>query len=201
MLFNKAQMSLRLFLPLLSVLLVALPSITQARLGDTEDQAESRYGLPRKEPARPTPLLQSAREVCYRYDGWVIRCAYVTAVDGVDYIVRQEYQKVVTPAILKSGGTATIRDFEVEAILAGENNGTKWRDVGAAVAIARGLPREMGKTGQPVGGKVFQRPDGARAVVSKESDRVQLDLPQALKYEAAAKALHVQEQRTRLPEF
>jgi hypothetical protein len=50
---------------------------TFARLSETQDQAEARYGLPKSEKAAKygRPLIEGAKELTFEYEGWRIRCA------------------------------------------------------------------------------------------------------------------------------
>jgi hypothetical protein len=98
-----------------------------ARLGDTEDQAIARYGIPeRVKSSGRTPLIENARELTFEYQGWRIRCALLLATDGKEYIVREEYTKIWNTDVMKKGGVPSICDFERDAILEGESKGLRW---------------------------------------------------------------------------
>src|SRR3954464_6039830 len=98
----------------LLLLLLLLSSSAFARLGDTRDQADARYGLPKKPfpPGIQSTLLEGAREYTYEYEGWRIRCAALLAKDGKEYVVREEYQKIWNADVMKKGGVIQVRDFE-----------------------------------------------------------------------------------------
>ena len=72
--------------------ILALCGSVVARLGDTRDAAEARYGLPKSEkpPQGGRPLIEGAKELTFEYQGWKIRCALLLATDGKEYIVREE---------------------------------------------------------------------------------------------------------------
>jgi hypothetical protein len=52
------------------VVLLCLGTSAFARLGDTQDQAEARYGLPKKLFAFDRPLIEGARDLMFHYEGW-----------------------------------------------------------------------------------------------------------------------------------
>jgi hypothetical protein len=105
---------------LTTVIAVLAVQSADARLGDTRDQAEARYGLPKSErtPKGVAPLLEGAREVTFHHEGFQIRCAFLTATDGQEYVVREEY--------VRRAGHPAMRDFERNAMLEGEKNGQSW---------------------------------------------------------------------------
>src|SRR5689334_6124954 len=108
-------MSLRVFLPLCCsffLLLLLAPSSLQARLGETEAQAQARYGAPAPDliVATDKPLLPGAKEVAYNYQGWRVRAAYVANVT-----VRIEYAHLPENGVPKQ-----ITEAEVKAVLEAE---------------------------------------------------------------------------------
>jgi hypothetical protein len=63
---------------LLLIAFLILPSISFARLGETEEKNQSRYGQPVKNIHDTTaPILKRARNKTYHYQGWQIRIGYV----------------------------------------------------------------------------------------------------------------------------
>lgn len=183
--------------------LLLLTTTAFARLGDTREQAEARYGLPKKEkpPVGAQPLIDGARELTFEYEGWRIRCALLLAKDGQEYIVREEYTKIWNSQVMKAGGSPQIRDFELKAVLSGESNGSQWSDVSTGDFIGKTIGSIVGKGPNPVLGKVFRRSDGAQAVVLLGNASVRFDLPQATKYEAELKAIKDQQARQKVPKF
>lgn len=100
-----------------------------ARLGDTQDQAETRYGLPKKPVVpRSSVLMNGAKELNFEYQGWKIRCALLPATDGKEYVVREEYRKIWNSDVMKEGGTIQIRGFERDAVLQGEARSGPWQE-------------------------------------------------------------------------
>src|SRR4051794_39602827 len=90
-------------LVLFLVLCATVPAM--ARLGDTREQAEARYGLEKPQAVRsPNPLLEGARERVFESQGWRIRCALLLAKDGKEYVVREQYQKVFNGEVMKNSG-------------------------------------------------------------------------------------------------
>lgn len=173
-----------------------MASTGYARLGETLDQAEARYGLEKqeKQPSVRTKLLEGAREVTFEFQGWRIRCALLQATDGQFYIVREEYSKIWNSAVMKAGGVIQIRGFERDAVLQAEGGSWKLKTLGEPgtdmlTTAANQLLRIYGVT------KVWVRDDGATARVHIAATTVILDLPQARKYEAELKGLKDQQQR------
>ena len=150
-----------------------------ARLGDTLDQAIDRYGLPKpqKQQPAPSPLLEGAKEYVFEYQGWKIRCALVMAIDGMSYVVREEYAK-----ILKPGGNPQITDAERQAILEGEGGLAHW-------------------TAKAPTAQTWGRPDGAVAILGTGGTPLRLELPQAGTYEQALKASREQKAKAPVPKF
>jgi restriction system protein len=177
-------------------MLSAMPA--QARLADTLDQAEARYGLEKPQPkyasSRGT-LLEGAREVTFEHAGWIIRCALLQATDGNFYVVREEYRKIWNSQVMKAGGVIQIRDFERDATL--EAEGGTWtlrqladRGPDVSSTMANQFLRSVGIT------KAWMRNDGATARMDMAAGAITFDLPQALKHEADLKATREQKART-----
>ncbi len=180
-------------LPLL--LSMALPHLSSARLGDTLDQAEARYGLPKNEKRPPyvPPLVEGAKEVTFRYQGFRIRCAFLPATDGKEYIVREEYTR--------DGGNPAIKDFERDAILAAEECGMKWSEKKFGDLSLDPAKAAQNQMAHMLAGKTWYRPDGAIAVHGIGGFPVRLYLPQADKWEAQLKTAKDQAERAKVPKF
>ena len=185
-------------------LLLLLTSSAFARLGDTRDQADARYGLPKKPfaPGIQPTLLEGAKEYMYEFEGWRIRCAALLAKDGKEYVVREEYQKIWNADVMKRGGVIQIRDFERDAILKGEAGNHTWNeqligkvDPDPLKAAANQFAHQSGLTG-----KVWVRDDNAVARMPIAPVLV-LDLPQARKWEEDLKAMKDQAARASVPKF
>ncbi len=179
--------------------IVALFAITtaaaHARIGETRDQAERRYGLPKSEKPKShvTPLLSGARELEFHHQGFKTRCALLLATDGKEYIVREQYNRLK--------GHPVIKDFEMDAILEGERNGSKWTEKKSG-----SISTDLTKTVQSqfalmLAGKTWVRPDGAVAVHGLGGFPVRLELPQAAQHEARLKAIKEQQERAAVPKF
>lgn len=176
---------------------------TFARLGETQDQAEARYGLPKSEKVAKygTPLIEGAKELTFEYEGWRIRCALLRATDGKEYIMREEYRKVWNSEVVKKGGIINIRDFERDAVLKGEAGNSQWTkkvlgdlNRNPLQALSNQLVHLSG-----LAGTVWTRDDGA--VARFDSTSLILDLPQARKYEAELKAIKEKKAREKVPKF
>jgi hypothetical protein len=179
---------------------IAICASALARLGDTQDQAEARYGLPKK-PLSPVIvpfLIEGAKELSFGYEGWKIRCALLPATDGKEYV---EYRKIWNSEVMKKGGTIQIRDYERDAVLKGEAGSGPWQekllgdlDRNPIQALTNQFTHLTG-----ISGKVWIREDGA--IARMRSDSLVLDLPQARKYEAELKAIKDQKARAAVPRF
>lgn len=188
---------------LLLLLLSAVSAL--GRLGDTREQAESRYGLEKPLPKylKPTTLLEGARELIFEFQGWKIRCAFLLATDGKEYVVREEYTKIVGSKGVPLTGFYVTED-EREAILAGEAGGRRWRkkllgkvETDPLQAAANQLAYLSGLTGP-----VWIREDGAVArLTGSTSMNVVLELPQAGKYEAELKKINDAKAKASVPSF
>jgi hypothetical protein len=170
-----------------------------ARLGDTRDEAEARYGLEKREGVNrfQNPLLQGAKEITFEHGGWTIRCALMKATDGKDYIIREEYRKLWNGEVMKAGGTITMRDFERDAVFEAEGGAKTWvkkrtGDIGNDLYSTM-INQFIHISG--ISGSVWVRQDGAIARLDMIGTVITFDLPQAMKYEIEQKA--AQEQKTR----
>jgi hypothetical protein len=165
-----------------------------ARLGDTEELAVQRYGAP-KEARRSAALIPGAKELTFESQGWRIRCAFLPASDGREYIVREEYTKVWNSKVQESGVTLRIQDAELGIILKDETGtapgSTSWRsrtlslprdDITAALASQLQLPASFA-------GTIWLRDDNALAHLNTTGSALMLDLVQARKYEAELRAI------------
>jgi hypothetical protein len=176
-----------------------------ARLGDTHEQAQDRYGLEKSEGVarNRTPLLEGAKEVTFEHHGWRIRCALLLATDGRHYVVREEYSKIWNGAVMKTGGSPTIKDFECEAVLEGERANQSWRRKVVAKSgndLASTLGNQIGLHSGLMG-TIWVRDDGAIAQIALGRHTISLDLPQALKREAELKIAIDQKARAAVPKF
>jgi hypothetical protein len=185
--------------------LLAASTSSWARLGDTYEQAQTRYGLEKKDPAAKfrTSLLEGAKELTFEFHGWRIRCALLLATDGNQYVVRQEYTKILNSSVQRTGGTPTIRDFECEAVLEGEKGSQVWRprvvaQLGKDVSstFANQVALSTGLTGTN-----WVRDDGSTACLLLGRMSIVLSLPQALKREAELKLQKEQKARAAVPKF
>ena len=91
-----------------------------ARLGETEAQAQQRYGAPTPEliGATDKPLLTGAKEVAYNFQGWRVRAAFLGGTT-----VRIEY--VHLP---ENGTLVPVTEAEIEAVLEGEKGKFSWKE-------------------------------------------------------------------------
>jgi len=176
-----------------------------ARLGETQDQAEARYGLPKSEKVSRfgAPLIEGAKELTFEYEGWRIRCALLLATDGKGYIVREEYRKIWNGKVCKEGKTPSITEFERDAVLKAEAGTGQWSkrvidelNHNPLQALTNQIAHISGLTGT-----VWTRNDGAVARLDFTSRAIVLDLPQARKYEADLKGIKEKKAHENVPKF
>ena len=112
--------NVRLFSATLLGTILSLAHPASARLGETEAQAQARYGEPTPQYASPTdkPLLPGAKEVTYFHQGWRVRAAFANNVT-----VRIEYAHVPEGGVPKN-----ISEAETKAILDAEKATFSWRE-------------------------------------------------------------------------
>ena len=130
------------------LILCAATDRASARLGETELQCSLRYG--KKTMAaldKSMPILEGGVTETFSYQGWTIRIAFVNGI-----AVREELMKAkIDPA------NPYVKDYELEAILAGESEGGTWSDHGRKLEgthITLAYPSVLY-------GKTFDRTDGA----------------------------------------
>ena len=173
-------------------------AFAEHRLGGTATQFAGWYGAPQESPSldKNFPLLEGATHHTYEYEGWKIRAAFVEP-DG--RAVRMEYSKIIKPRV-----TATIQDYELQAIMnANTPNGTTWKQIAYNNPDSpnKGLSKLFESYfGDALGQKMWQRSDGA--IFSLRSKLiVRLELPAAREYEAKLKAEKEQKARESVPQF
>lgn len=177
---------------LFCLLLLLMTCVSHARLGDTRDQAEARYGLPKSEKPSGTPLLEGSKELTFHQDLWTIRCALLLAKDGREYVVRQTYHKRWDPSVINSGTNDAIADHERDWLLnveAGTRTWTKRSSTGYGDTLKESLIKQFLVPREWNLGTIWLREDGAIARMEGLNRVMMFDLPQARKYEAELKAI------------
>lgn len=138
--------------------LLAIASISHARLHETPSEAQSRYGAPVKElSVIMVPLLKGTKELRYHHHGWRIRSAYIN-----NQIAIISYSKLAR----QSTSDAVLQNDEIHAILKAESDGYKWMKVkrGAKVTNSKKYQGYFNSSS-----RVWKRGDGALAWVSGNS--------------------------------
>ena len=182
-----------LFLPLILVTSV------EARIGETSLQFIGRYGAPKDTPSAKSmdnnsPLVEGAIHHVYEYQGWRIRAAFLQ-LDGP--ALRMDYSKIP-----KAGISATIKDYELEAIMtANTPAGTTWSSIAYDNPDSpnQGLAKAV-EAFVAAGQKMWKRTDGA-ILWLRSNLIVRLELPAARQYEANLKAEKDQKARAAVPKF
>src|ERR1044071_3594990 len=167
---------MRLLILFLSLL---LPTVVQARIGESATQLADRYGMPKETVSNKTadkmsPLMEGAIHHNYEFRGWKIRAAFLQ-LDGP--CVRADYQK-----IFRAGTKPQIQDYELAAItLANTPAGMSWKKV--MYQNPSSPDKIVNKAveayfGEAFGQKMWQRTDGA--ILWERSELiVRLELPAA----------------------
>ena len=102
------------YLTLLFLPALVFPSIAHARLGESVEANQARYGSPVENSYDTrSPILKSAANKTYHYQGWQIRIGYIN-----DHAVRMYYAKLP-----KTGETQVLKADEIEAVLKAELHG------------------------------------------------------------------------------
>jgi hypothetical protein len=186
--------------PLL-LLLLSVPTITEARIGESPIQFADRYGRPKDTNLtaimdKSSPLVEGAVHHTYEYQGWKIRAAFLE-LDGP--CIRMDFQK--TSAAVSG---IVIRDDELQAIASANSPaGMTWKSVAydnpnspnkGIAKVFEGFV--MGAAGQ----KMWQRTDGA--LLSLHSNLiVRLELPAARQREEQLKHAKEEKARASVPTF
>jgi hypothetical protein len=135
----------RTALGIISVL--GLATGAQARLGETEAQAQARYGMPTPSVigADEKPVMVGAKEVIYTFEGWRIRAAYVNNVT-----VRIEYVHLPPKQLTEE---------EIKAVLDAEKGGRfAWREEKPRTGY-----KELNALKTLFDGRIWERSDHAQA--------------------------------------
>lgn len=182
----------------LPILIILSSATVFGRIGETNLQFVKRYGAPKDTAAskmydKNSPIVEGAIHHTYEYQGWKIRAAFLQ-LDGP--AVRMEYSK--------PGSSPQIRDYEVQAIMAGNTPaGMSWKQIPYAnpdspnKGVSKAVESYLGKaTGQ----QMWQRSDGA-ILWLRSNLIVRLELPAAREQELQLKAAKEQKARASVPNF
>lgn len=139
-------------------------------------------------------MLEGAKELTFEYKGWKIRCSLLMATDGVSYVVREEYTKLLKPNV-----SLQISEDERKAILEGEGGLANW-------AVQKpGIGNPLQLLPKPVCGLIgpswVRAADSAVAVLALGGAPFRFELPQASKYEQELKAIKAQQTKAAVPKF
>jgi len=109
---------MRIYLILISTLLIT-PAIASARLGEYQKDNQARYGNAVKENFTVSPLLRSALNEAYHYQGWKIQVGYMNG-----RAVRIAYSKLPQKNV-----SPQLKDDEIAAVLEAESHGGQWKQL------------------------------------------------------------------------
>lgn len=168
----------------ISLLLLSLTNITQARLGETPSELTDRYGSPKKYQESLTglfpPFLAGAHIKQYERGNWIIVAAFL---DITSPAIRIRFRK-------KSGSSLT--GEEITTILRANCSKMTWR------------PELAASLGEAVLGPSlriyrWKRDDGATAIL--QDVQLQFDSPDIARHQAQRKQKHIQKAREDRPKF
>lgn len=180
------------------VILIALSIVVSisplhGRLGDTERECITRYGSAVREAHSSIlgPLVPGAPELGFKYQGWIIRVAFVGG-----RVAAQDYRKDIS--VLK---TMVISEDEIKAILQGESGGTAWEPAKPKRTgdLFNQLAQEL--MGPMADGRLWLRSDGARAHIDHSRFRFTFITPAATAAKDAETARKQREARSSIPKF
>ena len=145
-------MNFQRFLPILASFVGVFSAPVSARLGETEAQSQTRYGAPAPELAGPAdkPLIEGAKEVIYKFEGWRIRVAFLN-----NAAARMEYAHLP-----ENGAPKQITEEEVKAILDAEKGAFSWREQKPKTGY-----KELNALKTLFEGRQWERADHATAVL------------------------------------
>ncbi|MDB6152857.1 MAG: hypothetical protein JWL90_1310 [Chthoniobacteraceae bacterium] len=188
--------------PPLAVLFL-LTTSAFSRLGETREQTEVRYGLPKRELSAGTrlTLIEGALELSFKFEGWIIRCALLPATDGREYIVKEEYRKDPAVVVRNTQNPARILDEERDAVLNAQAGPDGWHLKTIGQPETDPLQVAVNQLGRShsLSGNLLVR--GDRAIGQVAWDNIILSLPQAFSYEAQIAAIKQQKAKSALPKF
>ncbi|MDD5522781.1 MAG: hypothetical protein PHI84_18345 [Kiritimatiellae bacterium] len=149
-----------------------------ARLDESEQQSESRYGKPVKSSLGPA--LEGVTNHVYNYQGWTIRAAFVSNK---------------TVRIIYSKGSIINAD-EQQAILNGEQGNGSWRQT-----ILAGKDINSTITGMFVKSRQWKNSNGNTAFVPISLSFVTVETPLAIAFEQAWKDEQARRKKAAIPKF
>jgi len=165
---------------------VLMPTITSARMNETEIQMQSRYGAPDNAPVPPMlQLLEGAITRVYNFKGWKIRAAFLK-----ERVVRISYSK--QPPYISS---PAIQDDEAKAVLDAEVGNGKWEE------IARLQPKPLKSLPWASSDKAWVHSNGNVACLHLSKMILQIDSPAVDEYLAERAAETETKRKASIPKF
>lgn len=191
---DSASCSGKYFMKTLSVIMLVgivtvlfmLPSISDARMNETDSEMKARYGASvMEDPAHPFPLLEGAVSRIYSFNGWTIRAAFLH-----ERVVRISYKKIAVPKI-----SQLIQGDEAQAILDAEVGNGKWEELGPL------QPKPLNSLPWAASNKAWVHSNGNVACLILNRLILQIDSPAVDTYQAGRAAEKEAKRKASIPKF
>jgi hypothetical protein len=172
--------------------LLVMPTCATARLGDTVEVAEKRYGKPTNDPAgKFNPLIKNVINEMYKYKGWMIRVAYIN-----DHAVRMLYARE-----LKPGQSPFLQDYEIKAILKAEAHGGAWETLRKKSLLEEAIFKTDHPNKMFVYAKSSWRNSNGCIAYSPNGMSLYVESPAAMMWESTMANAKVQKRKQDVPDF
>ena len=168
------------------------PLDVNARLGESVEVSQKRYGRPATTPAdKVNPIMKDLPVETYNYKGWTIKVAYLN-----NHTVRILYGRKPQPDL-----SPFLQDYELDAILKAEAHGGTWTRLRKKSLLEEALlptkhPNKMFVHAQ----KAWLNTNGCIAY-SPNGMSLYIDAPDATKWESTISQAKVEKRKLETPSF
>lgn len=177
---------------ILFLVCLSFPTVTFARLGDTVDVSEKRYGKPIINPAdKVNPVMKNVRNESYSYKGWRIRAAYIN-----DHVVRIQYVRESKPDI-----SPLLQDYEIQAILKAEAHGGTWEKMRKKSLVEEAIFKTNHPNKNFVHAKASWKNTNGCIAYTPIGILLYVESPDASRWESAMANAKVEKSKQDVPEF
>ena len=169
-----------------------VPNNANARLGDTAEVSQQRYGKPIIYPAdKMNPLMKNAREESYSYKGWRIRVAYIN-----DHAVRMLYARESKPDV-----SPILQDYEIQAILKAEIHDGTWEKLRKKSLVEEAILKTNHPNKMFVFAQASWRNTNGCIAYSPNGMTLYIDSPDATKWENTMTNAKAEKRKQDTPDF
>lgn len=168
------------------------PWDVNARLGDSVEVSQRRYGLPVTSAAdKVNPIMKDLLVETYNYKGWTIKAAYLN-----NHTVRILYGRKPQPDL-----SPFLQDYELDAILNAEAHGGTWTRLRKKSIVEEAFlptkhPNKMFVHAQ----KAWLNTNGCIAYTPNGMS-LYIDTPDATKWETTMSQAKVEKRKLETPDF